>query len=272
MLFENIDIHAVCTIARDAGAAILTIYESDFDFETKGDGSPLTIADKKAHDLIEAALEALTPDIPVLSEESIHIVGDKRLGWSRYWLVDPLDGTKEFITQNGEFTVNIALIDESKPVVGVVYAPVLETLYYAAHLQGAVKQIANKAPETIKTRTLDLAKVDIVASRSHMSKEVQHFSETVKAQADSVELISMGSSLKLCLVAEGSADYYPRPALTSEWDTAAAQCVVEEAGGSVVDCEGNRVRYTKQDILNPWFLVIADTRIKCSCKGIGDAA
>ncbi len=263
-----IDIGVICDTARAAGAEILRIYESDFDFETKGDGSPLTVADQKAHTLIESQLTKLTPDIPIVSEESIDEVGDTRLEWSRYWLVDPLDGTKEFIKRNGEFTVNIALIEEGKPTLGVVYAPVKDLLYYASLEAGAFKQEGHQPPVPIRTRGLSFRKVKIVASRSHLSKEVKQFAASLEAKANAVELISMGSSLKLCLVAEGVADLYPRLGLTSEWDTAAAHCIVETAGGVVVDCQNNPLRYTKKDILNPWFLVIGDTRQHYSCEGI----
>ena len=148
-----IDIKPICEIARAAGAEILKIYESDFDFETKGDGSPLTLADKNAHNLIESRLMALTPDIPVLSEESIDEVGDKRLAWSKYWLVDPLDGTKEFIKRNGEFTVNIALIEAGQPTLGVVFAPVKELLYFASLETGAFKQVGIEQASKIQTRS-----------------------------------------------------------------------------------------------------------------------
>jgi 3'(2'), 5'-bisphosphate nucleotidase len=262
------NIKPICEIARDAGAEILSVYQSDFDFETKGDGSPLTLADQKAHALIEKQLRTLTPNIPVLSEESIDEVGDTRLQWSRYWLVDPLDGTKEFIKRNGEFTVNIALIEDGVPSMGVVYAPVLETLYFAQRGEGAWKQSAQAAPEAIRTRTLDLDNVQIVASRSHLSEEVKQFASSFDAYSENVDLISMGSSLKLCLVAEGRADVYPRLGLTSEWDTAAAQCVVEAAGGKVVDCQLQSLRYGKQDILNPWFIVVGDPHVNYHCEGI----
>lgn len=265
---QTIDMNAICEIAKDAGAEILKIYQSDFDFETKGDGSPLTLADKNAHQLIEARLMALTPEIPVLSEESIDEVGDRRLAWSKYWLVDPLDGTKEFIKRNGEFTVNIALIEAGKPTLGVVYAPVKALLYFASLDKGAYKQEGDQPANKIQTKTLDLNEVKIVASRSHLSDEVKQFAASVETQAKSVELVSMGSSLKLCLVADGSADFYPRLGLTSEWDTAAAHCVVEAAGGLVIDCESNALRYTKKDILNPWFLVIGDKNVQCDCKGL----
>jgi len=266
-LKENIKLTALCQIARDAGAEILSIYHSDFDFEAKGDGSPLTLADKNAHTLIEKQLQSLTPDIPVLSEESFEEVGDARLAWPLYWLVDPLDGTKEFIKRNGEFTVNIALIDKGKPVIGVVYAPVREELYFAQAGKGAFKQETNNAPLAIQCRALTSTSIKIVASRSHISEEVQQFVAAMKNRAEIVELISLGSSLKLCLVASGEADFYPRLGLTSEWDTAAAQCVVEAAGGQVLDCQGMPLRYSKKDILNPWFVVVADPSQAVNCKG-----
>ena len=264
----TIDLSIICEIARDAGAEILDVYASDFDFETKGDGSPLTLADQRANDLIEARLSALTPDIPILSEETFERVGDLRLDWPRYWLVDPLDGTKEFIKRNGEFTVNIALIENGVSVLGVVYAPVLDELYFASAGQGAFKQQGSDEVHPIRCRPLDSNAVKVVASRSHLSEEVKQFVASVESRVRHVELVSMGSSLKLCLVADGRADFYPRLGLTSEWDTAAAQCVVEVAGGRVIDCEGAPLRYSKANILNPWFMVIADPRITSDCKGI----
>lgn len=264
---DHIEIASICQIARDAGAEILTVYDSDFDFEAKGDGSPLTLADKKAHTLIETQLKALTPDIPVLSEESFEEIGDTRLSWPLYWLVDPLDGTKEFIKRNGEFTVNIALISEGIAIMGVVYAPVRDELYYAEQGEGAFRQNANQAPLAMHCRALDTRSIKIVASRSHLSDEVQQFVQALKKRADTISLINMGSSLKLCLVAAGEADFYPRLGLTSEWDTAAAQCVVEAAGGQVLDCQGMPLRYSKKNILNPWFLVIADPSQTVNCEG-----
>jgi len=268
---EQIDFDPLCRIARDAGAAILDVYQSDFDFEAKGDGSPLTLADKRAHKLIEARLMQLTPDIPVLSEESFEQVGDTRLAWEKYWLVDPLDGTKEFIKRNGEFTVNIALIENGIAKVGIVYAPVKQDMYFAAMGKGAFKQSGEQAVQAIHCRALNNNSIKIVASRSHISDEVRQFVDAIEARAVQIELLSMGSSLKLCLVAEGKADYYPRLGLTSEWDTAAAQCVVEAAGGKVVDCRGDTLRYSKRDILNPWFLVLADPSQAVDCKGFVDA-
>ncbi len=266
-MINDIDLKQLCQIARQAGAEILQVYESDFDFEAKGDGSPLTLADQKAHTLIEQQLNALTPEIPVLSEESYDEVGDTRLSWPQYWLVDPLDGTKEFIKRNGEFTVNIALIESGVPVIGIVYAPVLDELYYAAAGQGAFKQTKDQAPKSIHCRPLDCDNIKVVASRSHISEAVQQFVNAIRDRAENLELISMGSSLKLCLVAAGEADFYPRLGLTSEWDTAAAHCVVEAAGGRVIDCEGKALRYSKADILNPWFMVIADPSNPVDCKG-----
>lgn len=266
-MIGKIELPDLCQIAKEAGAQILTVYHSDFDFEEKGDGSPLTLADKRAHTLIEKQLLSLTPDIPVLSEESFEEIGDARLDWPLYWLVDPLDGTKEFIKRNGEFTVNIALISQGKAVIGVVYAPVREELYFAQAGKGAFKQEANHTPIPILCRRLPSTSIKVVASRSHISDEVQQFVHAMKSKAETVELVSLGSSLKLCLVASGEADFYPRLGLTSEWDTAAAQCVVEAAGGQVLDCQGDSLRYSKRDILNPWFIVIADPSQAVNCKG-----
>ena len=270
MLDTEIDIQAICAIARAAGAEILDVYHSDFDFQTKGDGSPLTLADQRAHRLIEARLNTLTPDIPVVSEESIEQIGSDRLAWPVYWLVDPLDGTREFINKNGEFTVNIALISARRPCLGVVYAPVLEVLYFAADELGAWKQQGKSPAEPIRTRELDRQRIEVVASRSHMSAEVGAFVDALEATGSEVQLLSMGSSLKLCLVAEGRADVYPRLGLTSEWDTAAAQCVVEAAGGRVLDCHARPLEYSKPDILNPWFMVVASPDTPFDCRGVVD--
>lgn len=240
----------VCEIARRAGQEILKIYHSEFDVEDKADGSPLTAADRAAHDTIVQGLLELTPDIPVLSEEASDIAYDERANWQRYWLVDPLDGTKEFVKRNGEFTVNIAFIEGDRPVLGVVYVPVTGVMYYACRGTGAFKFDGNQV-RSIRVQRYQGKKVRVVASRSHASDALQTFLHGV----GDVETISMGSSLKLCLVAEGAADVYPRLGPTSEWDTAAAQAVVEVAGGSVTDLDGQPLRYNKKDILNPWFIV-----------------
>ena len=248
-------IEEICQIANKAAANILEIYDTDFAVENKQDRSPLTAADIAAHNTICMALADLTPDIPVLSEESAELPYAERCKWSRYWLVDPLDGTREFIKRNGEFTVNIALIENHQSILGVITVPVTGVCYYAATSLGAFKKSAEGITESIKVKTSEINKITIAGSRSHGS-------EKQKALIDRLggaEIIAIGSSLKFCLVAEGTVDIYPRYGLTSEWDTAAAQCIVEEAGGCVVDMDFKPIRYnTKESLLNPEFLVIAD--------------
>ena len=238
--------------ALDAGKAIMEIYESgDFSIDKKADNSPLTLADRKGHDIICHAL-AIT-GFPILSEEGKAIPYEERKDWDYFWMVDPLDGTKEFIKKNGEFTVNIALIRNQKPVAGVVYAPALDLLFWAVGGQ-AWKQKGKEPAETIRVNsTGDIRK--IVASKSHLSPETQAFID----QYPGAELVSMGSSLKFLLVADGTADIYPRYAPTMEWDTAAAQAVVEGAGGRVLQFEkADSLEYNKENLLNPWFLVTAN--------------
>ena len=246
----------VIEIAVGAGAKILDIYNSDFDVEHKADESPLTAADLAAHKFIVAGLEALTPDIPVLSEESASIEWEERKHWNPYWLVDPLDGTKEFVKRNGEFTVNIALIRQHKPVLGVVHVPVTNVTYCGEENAGAMI-IENGTRTPISVRPCTKVPV-IVGSRSHRTELLDGYLERLGEH----EMTAMGSSLKLCLVAAGKADLYPRLGPTSEWDTAAAHAVVEAAGGQVVDLEGNRVMYNADaNILNPHFFVIGDSSI-----------
>ncbi len=242
---------AVCDIARDAGRVILDVYERGFSVEQKEDRSPLTEADRAAHEIVCAKLEALTPGIPVLSEESAKGDYEKRAGWKRFWLVDPLDGTKEFISRNGEFTVNIALIDGNKPVLGVVYVPVAGLAYFACAGAGAFKQKGEREALAIKARRFAGGKPMVVASRSHAGPETEAFLRNLGEH----EVVSMGSAIKLCLVAEGTADVYPRLGPTMEWDTAAAQCVVETAGGRVTDLNRQPLAYNKFSLLNPSFLV-----------------
>lgn len=240
-------------IARAAGRAIMTIYRQPFAVEYKQDESPLTAADKGAHELIAAALATLTPDIPVLSEESGPEVMAERLGWSRYWLVDPLDGTKEFVARNGEFTVNIALIEDGKPVWGLVYAPVPDRLWYGGKGLGAWR-IDESGTAAIKTHAhVEGEAWKVVGSRNHLSQATRDY----LAPLGEIELVSMGSSLKFCIIAEGGAELYPRLAPTCEWDTAAAQAVLEGAGGTVTQLDGEPLRYNKPDILNPWFVAKA---------------
>lgn len=244
----------VVHIACDAGRRILDIYERGFSVTEKEDGSPLTEADRAAHECITAGLIALTPDVPVLSEESVAIPYETRAKWPRFWLVDPLDGTKEFINRRGDFTVNIAFIEGRQPVLGVVYAPVSGTAYFAARGKGAFEQIGTCGHTPIQARRYQSGKAIVAASRSHAGEHMAAFLARLKDREGVFESISMGSALKLCLVATGKADVYPRLGLTSEWDTAAAQCVVEEAGGRVIDASGAPLLYNKPSILNPWFL------------------
>ncbi|MGB0713539.1 MAG: 3'(2'),5'-bisphosphate nucleotidase CysQ, partial [Gammaproteobacteria bacterium] len=222
-------------IAEQAGDRILEIYGGEIAIETKEDESPLTAADLASHETIQQGLTELTPDIPVLSEESAAIPYEERSAWETYWLVDPLDGTKEFIKRNGEFTVNIALIDQGVPVLGVVYAPVHGTLYRAARGIGAQKYRRGGTPQSIAVRAKRPGKLRVVGSRSHAGETLLAY----LGRLGDHTIVPMGSSLKLCLVAEGAADLYPRLGPTSEWDTAAAQAVVECAGGSVTDTDMN---------------------------------
>lgn len=244
-------------IAARAGDEILKIYNSDdFGVETKADDSPLTLADQAAHNTIVAALAKLTPNIPILSEEAANISWAVRSQWPEYWLIDPLDGTKEFIKRNGEFTVNIALIQGNKAVLGVVHVPVQKRCFYGFQNGGAFEQDATGGVKSIRVTVPAENPVRVVGSRSHRGELVDAYLEKL---GDHV-MVSMGSSLKLCLVAIGEADVYPRLGLTSEWDTAAAQAVVECAGGKVIQTTGEPLMYNaKADILNPFFLVYGDT-------------
>lgn len=238
-------------IAERAGQAIMAVYvKSDFGVTLKEDESPLTSADMAAHHMIQAGLEALTPDFPVVSEESTALPYEVRQGWERCWLVDPLDGTREFIKRNDDFTVNIALIQKGVPILGVVHAPALGLSYYAAHEGGAFKQVRGESPKRIQVSDYRQQKLKVVISRSF---GVDITDRLLEKKVD-FECLKRGSSLKLCLVAEGAAHLYPRYGRTMEWDTAAADCLVVEAGGSVTDLEGNRLQYNKPDLANPEFL------------------
>ncbi|HET6655670.1 MAG TPA: 3'(2'),5'-bisphosphate nucleotidase CysQ [Gammaproteobacteria bacterium] len=252
---NNEFLEPLARIAEDAGAAIMKIYETDFDVELKDDHSPLTAADKAAHRLICDALAELTPDMPVLSEESAAIPLAERRRWSRYWLVDPLDGTKEFVKKNGEFTVNIALIEAERPLAGVVHAPVKETTWMGVEGAGAFRKTA-AGTESISTRTPAAEPVRVVCSRSHLDDKTRGFIDRLGPH----DAVATGSSLKFCLVAEGAADIYPRFGPTSHWDTAAAHAVVAAAGGAVVTLDGEPLRYpVAESLLNPPFLVYGDT-------------
>ncbi|MBI2381298.1 MAG: 3'(2'),5'-bisphosphate nucleotidase CysQ [Gammaproteobacteria bacterium] len=248
--------NAARTIARQAGKLILEVYQrADLGIVEKADTSPLTEADLAAHRHICQALARLAPELPVLSEESAALPRETRAAWRRYWLVDPLDGTKEFIERNGEFTVNIALIEDGVARIGVVYAPALDVMYSAALGLGAFMQDGEDACRRIAVRPVPLAgglpRYTVVASRRSGLDKL----EPLLAKLGQYELTNIGSALKICLVAEGKADLYPRLGLTSEWDTAAAQCVLEEAGGTLCDESYHPLRYNGKDsLLNPYFL------------------
>lgn len=243
-------------ICKHAGKAILEIYHDEGAFEqidAKADQSPLTLADKAAHQIISDHLQQLAIVYPILSEEGKHLSYEERKAWDRFWLVDPLDGTKEFIKRNGEFTVNIALIENGHPVIGCVHIPVSGKTYLAEKNNGAQVVEKDGEIEDIHVSSFSLADkgLRIVCSRSHMSKEV----EAYVGQFKDAQTLSMGSSLKFMLVAEGKADIYPRLAPTMEWDTAAAQIVVEEAGGMVIRHDTQEpMTYNKENLLNPHFI------------------
>jgi 3'(2'), 5'-bisphosphate nucleotidase len=247
---------AACEIARAAGRAILEIYgRADFAVVRKSDDSPLTEADQVAHRVITQALAQLDAQIPILSEESLPADHAARRSWKRYWLVDPLDGTKEFVKRNGEFTVNIALVDEHRAVLGAVYAPVLDRMYSGAAALGAWRSDGGAATRAIAVRAEATAPLRVVGSRSHPAPELAAYLAGLPPH----QITDMGSSLKICLVAEGAADIYPRLGPTSEWDTAAAQAILESAGGRMIDLAGRPLRYnTKDDLLNPHFLAFGD--------------
>jgi 3'(2'), 5'-bisphosphate nucleotidase len=245
---------AVEKIALSAGARILEIYSRAFGVTEKGDGSPLTEADEASHAAIAEGLARLTPEIPVLSEESAEIAFEQRRGWERFWLVDPLDGTKEFIKRNGEFTVNIALIERDRPVLGVVHVPVKGVTYLACTGGGAFKREGGAERRPIRATRFSGGRARIVASRSHSD---HHLTEYL-ARVGEHELVSMGSSLKFCLIAEGAADVYPRLGPTMEWDVGAAHCVVEAAGGRVLAPDGGPLRYNKPVLRNPWIMTCGD--------------
>ena len=242
-------------ISQEAGELILEIYRTSFTVTHKSDDSPLTQADLTAHKHISAALEKLTPDIPVLSEEAADISYEVRKSWKRYWLVDPLDGTREFVNRRDDFTVNIALIEEGEPVIGIVHVPVFNTSYYAARGAGAFELKAS-VERRIHVRTPVPAVPYFVVTRNNRDAAL----DALLAKLPMHEAVSRGSALKICLVAAGDADLYPRTGPTSEWDTAAGHCVVDEAGGTILRLpELTPLRYNQKDsLLNPGFLVIGD--------------
>ncbi len=258
-------LEAVVSLAEKAGQAIMALYNGEeLGVTLKEDVSPVTLADLAAHRVILEGLRELTPHLPILSEESDTIPYSDRRHWNRYWLVDPLDGTKEYIKRNGEFTVNIALIVDCKPLLGVVHAPALGRTYSAVQGQGAFRQASiDEAPCRIAVRRNPEEQLKVVVSRSHPGKEAEAFLRTLGTY-DAVEI---GSSLKFCLVAEGSADLYPRFGPTREWDTAAGHCVLVAAGGHVANLDGQPLRYNKADLLNPPFIARGIPDLSCQQHG-----
>ena len=259
-MLDQIDVQNIVKIAKIAGKAVMKIYNQNFDVEYKKDSSPLTLADQKANQIIVTALNQLSvnsllqQNIPILSEEGRSIPYDERKNWEYFWLIDPLDGTKEFVKKNGEFTINIALIYKEAPILGVVYSPVLNVCYWAKKGEGAFKDGKKLPLKANKKR--DVYK--IVASRSHTSNETKDFIESIDTDKEKV-IVSIGSSLKICLVAEGEANIYPRLGPTMEWDTAAAHTIVNESGGlfnKYIDKDAYQKHvYNKENLLNDWFVV-----------------
>ena len=239
----------VIKVADEASEKVLHIYRSDFKVSYKTDDSPITAADTAAHDIITHGLRNISRDIPILSEEGKDIPWEERKHWRRFWLVDPIDGTKEFTQRNGEFTVNIAMIEDGEPVMGVVIAPALKEAYW-----GVVGEGAHRRDRTGRVHRIRVAEPTavkrVVASKNHLNEETRAFIDKLGEH----ELVQAGSSLKFCRIAEGHADIYPRLGLTCEWDTGAAQAVLMAAGGKVETLEGRPLRYGKEDLLNPHFI------------------
>jgi 3'(2'), 5'-bisphosphate nucleotidase len=287
-------VFAALTASKKAGDAILEVYNSDFAVELKDDRSPLTLADKRSHEIILSRMNGISPDlinrlfqsknslIPVLSEEGKGVPFKERENWEYFWLVDPLDGTKEFVKRNGEFTVNIALIHLNRPVLGVIYIPVKDRLYFGAEGLGSYKLAFSRQPyltlpeeysqenfnnlisssdkinagKDARPSDGKMQRTTVIGSRSHMSKETEDYISDLKMTYSEVDFVSAGSSIKFCLIAEGTADIYPRFGPTMEWDTAAGQAIVEQAGGKVLKISSNEpLRYNKENLLNPFFVV-----------------
>ncbi len=249
------EIEAAIALVRTAGEAILAVYASEFAVEHKDDRSPLTAADRAAHAVLDRGLADLPSALPVLSEESAHIPWEVRAGWHRYWLVDPLDGTREFVKRNGEFTVNVALVEDGVPVAGIVQAPVTGELWWAERGVGAFRREADGSDSRLASTRPAPTELRVAASRSHLDERTR----ALLGRLGPHQTFGLGSSLKFCRLAEGRADVYPRFGPTSEWDTAAAQCVLECAGGAVIDADGNPLRCNRgPSLLNGDFLALGD--------------
>ena len=256
-----ISMEELVDICRIAGDKIMEIYKSSniskMEIEYKSDNSPLTIADKKANAIICEALIKKCPTIPILSEEGAKINYNKRKKWSRFWLIDPIDGTKEFIKKNGEFTINIALIENQQPIIGIVYAPALKKYWFGSK-DGAFK-LENEKKEKIEVNKNISSSIKVVSSRSHKSPKL----DTFLSNFENYELVNMGSSIKICLVAEGSADIYPRLAPTMEWDTAAAHAVLKYAHGTLIDLDTNKeMVYNRKNLKNSFFIANSNINLK----------
>ena len=258
-MLNKIDIDKINNIAIAAGKAIMEVYQQDFEVIHKEDNSPLTLADKRSNEIILKNLLELHPVIPFISEENKLTAYEKRKNWKYFWLIDPLDGTKEFIKRNGEFTVNIALIHNQEPVLGVVYLPAKDVLYYSKKGEGAFKVNGNGKAERISVKKAAAEMIAIAGSRSHGSEEMIEYLHQKEKAHQKVDFLPAGSSLKFCMVAEGVANEYPRFGPTMEWDTAAGHAVVMGAGGSVTEVGGNKpLLYNKENLLNPYFIVKAE--------------
>lgn len=250
MVGETIDLEVLGKLAREAGKAILEVYETDFEVEQKADASPLTLADRRSHQIISTGLQSRYPEIPVLSEEGKEVPYALRKPWPAFWLVDPLDGTKEFVKKNGEFTVNIALIEGTTPTLGVIYLPVLDHLYLADIRQGCREHLPDKTRNLVMSNAPPATPTRVVKSRSHPSPDLEALLEALP----SYESVSRGSASKFCALAAGEADFYPRLGPTWEWDTAAGQAIVTAAGGVMVALDGTPFTYNKPSLLNGPFL------------------
>ena len=256
-MLQKVKIEEILPVVIEAGNAVMEIYKRPFKVEVKDDRSPLTEADKKSNEILVERLQNLYPEIPFITEESKHTHFEQRRDWDYLWLIDPLDGTKEFIKRNGEFTINVALIRRGEPVLGVIYVPDQNILYYSKQGNGSFKIDAGGSTLQIQAREKPaLNKLVVVGSRSHASDELYEFIRQQELKYDKVELISSGSSLKFCLVAEGLADLYLRTGPTMEWDTAAGHAVVIESGKQVYHYKTNEIlRYNKENLRNDWFIV-----------------
>jgi 3'(2'), 5'-bisphosphate nucleotidase len=257
-LYKSIKIGELIDLLHQAGQAIIDIYNQNFIVELKADSTPITLADQHSNDILTRGLYDCYPDIPVISEENEPVPFKQRKDWDCFWLLDPLDGTREFIKRNGEFAINLALIEHKQPVLGMIYIPVSKTLYYASLGKGCFKITGNSEPLFLKTSAgkNQQDRVIVAGSRSHLSAEVYTFVEKLRREYREVELIQMGSAIKFGLIAEGRADFYLRTGRTMEWDTAAGQVIVGEVGKQIYDYKtGHPLIYNKKDLTNPWFIV-----------------